>query len=201
VRAGLHALVADAEGCEVSGAVSGSEELERVLQEAPPEVVLFDQNESDAARVLAIMERSEAALVVLGERRDDFQELAARPLKGWAYLLKEADGTEIAGAIRAAAAGLIVLDAGLAPLLPSLRPPAEEGQAAAASPAGEGLTAREREVLQLLAEGLPNKQIASRLGITPHTAKFHVASILAKLGAGSRTEAVATGARRGLVTL
>jgi DNA-binding NarL/FixJ family response regulator len=201
VRAGLHTLVAEAEGCAVSGAVSGSEELERLLLEAPPDVVLFDQNESDEARLLAIMERSEAALVVLGERRDGFQELAVRPLKGWAYLLKEADGAEIAGAIRAAAAGLIVLDASLAPLLTPTRPYVAEGQAAAASPAAEGLTAREREVLQLLAEGLPNKQIAARLGITPHTAKFHVASILGKLGAASRTEAVATGARRGLLTL
>lgn len=64
------------------------------------------------------------------------------------------------------------------------------------SPA-ETLTAREREVLQLMAQGMPNKQIAGRLNISPHTAKFHVASILAKLGAVSRAEAVTRGARRG----
>ena len=61
------------------------------------------------------------------------------------------------------------------------------------------LTARERQVLQLLAEGASNKAIARRLGITPHTAKFHVASIAAKLGASGRTEAVAKGLRFGLV--
>ena len=63
------------------------------------------------------------------------------------------------------------------------------------------LTAREIEVLGMLAEGLGNKTIAVRLGISTHTAKFHVASILAKLGAGSRTEAVTVGMRRGLVVI
>jgi len=56
-------------------------------------------------------------------------------------------------------------------------------------------------VLQLVAEGLPNKTIARRLGISEHTVKFHVAALMAKLGAGSRTEAVHLGARRGLVSL
>lgn len=64
---------------------------------------------------------------------------------------------------------------------------------------GEALTPREFEVLRMLADGLGNKEIANRLGISDHTAKFHVAQILAKLGAGSRTEAVAIGMRRGLV--
>ena len=68
-------------------------------------------------------------------------------------------------------------------------------------PAGETLTVRETEVLQLVAQGLPNKIIASRLGISLHTVKFHVAAILAKLNASSRTEAVTLGARRGYVVL
>ena len=67
--------------------------------------------------------------------------------------------------------------------------------------AGEDLTPREREVLAQLALGLPNKTIARRLGISEHTAKFHVAAVMAKLGAASRTEAVRLGARRGLVAL
>ena len=65
----------------------------------------------------------------------------------------------------------------------------------------ETLTTREREVLALMARGLPNKQIAARLSISLHTVKFHVASVLAKLGASSRTEAVTLGARRGAVSL
>lgn len=65
----------------------------------------------------------------------------------------------------------------------------------------EPLTRREREVIQMLAGGLGNKEIASRLAISEHTVKFHVASILDKLGAGSRTEAVSLGIRRGIVLL
>lgn len=64
---------------------------------------------------------------------------------------------------------------------------------------GEALTPRELEVLRMLADGLGNKEVADRLGISDHTAKFHVAQILAKFGAGSRAEAVAIGIRRGLV--
>jgi DNA-binding NarL/FixJ family response regulator len=67
--------------------------------------------------------------------------------------------------------------------------------------ADETLTAREREVLQLIAAGLPNKLIAQRLRITEHTAKFHVSAILTKLGAASRTEAVTIAAHRGLLVL
>jgi DNA-binding NarL/FixJ family response regulator len=65
----------------------------------------------------------------------------------------------------------------------------------------EALTPRELEVLEVLAEGLSNKSIASRLGITEHTVKFHVSSIFAKLGAENRTDAVRRGVRRGLITL
>ena len=68
-------------------------------------------------------------------------------------------------------------------------------------PAAEALTAREREVLDLLAEGLPNKAIAHRLGISDQTVKFHVASICGKLGAVNRTDAVRRAVRRGLVSL
>ena len=87
--------------------------------------------------------------------------------------------------------------------------PAEIGAAfPAAEPASrplaelaEPLTPRESEVLQMLASGLANKEIAAKLAISEHTVKFHVASILGKLGAGSRTEAVSLGIRRGLVLL
>jgi DNA-binding NarL/FixJ family response regulator len=66
---------------------------------------------------------------------------------------------------------------------------------------GEALTPREQQVLELLAEGLPNKSIAARLGISDQTVKFHVASIAAKLGATNRTDAVRLALRRGLLTL
>jgi DNA-binding NarL/FixJ family response regulator len=75
-------------------------------------------------------------------------------------------------------------------------------RSAASDPAPvESLTAREIQVLELLAEGLPNKSIAARLGISDQTVKFHVASIAGKLGAANRTDAVRLAVRRGLITL
>ncbi len=104
---------------------------------------------------------------------------------------------QLVAALEAAAAGLVVIHpAGV----DSVAPPV----AAASQPLAElaePLTPRENEVLQMLAGGLANKEIAARLAISEHTVKFHVASILGKLGAGSRTEAVALGIRRGIVLL
>jgi DNA-binding NarL/FixJ family response regulator len=125
---------------------------------------------------------------------------------GIAYgaLSRDATREEIISALTAVGNGLVVLDRRLAGELLSpqdqrtvaspLRLPGDVGSV-------ETLTARELEVLQLLAQGLPNKLIAVRLHITEHTAKFHVSSIMLKLGAASRTEAVTLAARRGLLLL
>ena len=142
------------------------------------------------------------ALVVLGPVAGDERlagELAGR---GWAYLSREAGGEQLIAAIRAAGSGLVTLDPALAAGL--LVRPLPSGPGGLAAPEGAmgaeaELTLREGEVLGLVAEGLANKAIARRLGISEHTVKFHVAAILAKLGAGSRTEAVRLGAQRGLV--
>ena len=110
-----------------------------------------------------------------------------------AILRHDATAAEIEAAIAAADAGLAVIDAAeLELLLPSPAP----------QPAADGvLTARELEVLHLLAEGAANKAIAWQLKISEHTVKFHVAQILGKLSAGTRTEAVTIGIRRGLVKI
>src|SRR5919204_553800 len=123
---------------------------------------------------------------------------AVRGERGWGYLPREASGEQLVATVRAVASGLVVVDPALAG---DLFAPAALAVNGSVDGPGEDLTAREREVLQLVAEGLANKTIASRLGISEHTVKFHVAAILAKLGAGSRTEAVHLGARRGLVVL
>lgn len=106
-----------------------------------------------------------------------------------AILPRDAPAEQIAAALHAAAAGLlaIALEAS-AVLIP-----------AASASEVESLTPREMETLEMLAEGLSNKQIAARLHISEHTAKFHVNSILGKLGAGTRTEAVMRGLRSGLL--
>ncbi len=201
VRAGLDSLLAGEEGIEVIAAASGSAEAERLLPDARPDVVLADDLPGDRARLLSVLTGGDAALVLLSAGRDGLGVLASAPLSGWGFLRPEADGTEIAAAVRAAAAGLVVLDRSLAPgLTAGASPPAGAEGGRAIAP-GDMLTAREREVLALMAHGLMNKQIAARLAISPHTVKFHVASVLAKLGAASRTEAVTLGARRGMVSL
>ena len=115
-------------------------------------------------------------------------------------LARDAGAEEITAAIAAVAGGLTVLDRQLATeALAAIERPRVAIEASPVS--DEPLTAREREVLQLLAQGIPNKQIAQRLRISEHTVKFHVSAIMTKLGASSRTEAVTTAARRGLLLL
>jgi len=130
-----------------------------------------------------------------------------------AVLPRNVTRSELAAAIEAVAVGLLVFHPADADLLPALRPgepdagPGPNPGLGFSSPPQlneqlvEPLTRREIEVLQLLAGGLGNKEIASRLNISEHTAKFHVASIMSKLGAASRTEAVTLGIRHGLVML
>ncbi|OLD49076.1 MAG: hypothetical protein AUI83_12510 [Armatimonadetes bacterium 13_1_40CM_3_65_7] len=90
--------------------------------------------------------------------------------------------------------GLVAIDPAFAPAL-------VHGRGAAPEVPAEELTPRELQVLQLLAEGLPNKRVALQLGISEHTVKFHVAVIFSKLGAHGRTEAVTRAARLGLIVL
>jgi DNA-binding NarL/FixJ family response regulator len=106
---------------------------------------------------------------------------------------RELTPAQIRAAVHVAAAGLLVMPAeGFLPASSS---------SASGEPMAEALTAREMDVIEMLAEGLSNKMIAHRLSISDHTAKFHVNSILAKLNAGTRTEAVTRGIRLGLIKI
>jgi NarL family two-component system response regulator YdfI len=118
-----------------------------------------------------------------------------------AVLPRNITSTEIAAAIEAVAAGLYVFHPADIDSIPTLRPPQSETVPELGEPLLEHLTPREIEVLQLLSAGLGNKEIAARLNISEHTAKFHVASIMGKLGAATRTEAVTLGIRHGLVMI
>ncbi|HEX2516528.1 MAG TPA: response regulator transcription factor, partial [Chloroflexota bacterium] len=218
VRAGLRALVGEADDLRVAGEAPSLEALARGpgRERAALDVVVLDAppgtggaggaegGEEGADLSWPEGEGPRPALVVLGPVAGDERlagELAGR---GWAYLSREAGGEQLIAAIRAAGSGLVTLDPALAAGL--LVRPLPSGPGGLAAPEGAmgaeaELTLREGEVLGLVAEGLANKAIARRLGISEHTVKFHVAAILAKLGAGSRTEAVRLGAQRGLVAL
>ena len=153
----------------------------------------------DAARLDALVARRYAdlprAAVVLTDDPSLPAALSHAGLRGWSCLGRETDADQLDLAVRAAEAGLVLLDLPLATTT--------FGQSAAVSAAlsPEPLTPRELQVLQLVAQGLPNKGIARQLGISENTAKFHVASLTGKLGASSRTEAVTLAARRGLILL
>jgi DNA-binding NarL/FixJ family response regulator len=136
------------------------------------------------------------AAVILSDDAGQPAQLARAGLRGWAVLGRDVDGEQLDLAVRSAEAGLVLLDLPIAAT--TLAAPTPLSTLPQQS---EALTARELQVLQLVAQGLPNKGIARQLGISENTAKFHVASLSGKLGASSRTEAVTLAARRGLILL
>ncbi|HMQ33038.1 MAG TPA: response regulator transcription factor [Chloroflexaceae bacterium] len=184
LRAGLRAMLAG-EGVEVVGEAAGA-----ALAPAADVVLVAGDDPAAAGRALAGDEG--AALVALSDDPRLPALLRAMPLRGWAVAPPDAGPEELGAAVAAAAQGFVAVPRQLAEQL-APRPAGE--------PPAEPLTAREGEVLALLSQGLPNKQIALRLQISEHTVKFHIAAIFAKLGAASRTEAVSIGARQGLITL
>lgn len=142
-----------------------------------------------------------AALVVLSDDPATAAMLRDMDLAGWAVLPPDATGEEMRAAGVLAAAGLIVLPPEVVGPTGAIAAPSPDLGEDDGLPSPEPLTPREREVLERLAEGLSNREIAAVLGISEHTAKFHVASVLAKLGAANRAEAVRQGIRRGWLTL
>jgi DNA-binding NarL/FixJ family response regulator len=183
LRAGLSSLLAQ------NGSIS-------VVDQAGAEVALWDAG-VDPSKTLARMGELRAldmpVVAVVGDPAHVAPALAAGA-RG--VVLRDQVGPGIHAALAAVRSGLTVMDTALAS---SLVP----NQPVRTSPAkGRGeLTERERQVVQLLAEGLSNKLIADRLGISDHTAKFHVNGVMMKLGASTRTEAVVEAMRRGLIRL
>jgi two-component system nitrate/nitrite response regulator NarL len=166
---------------------------------APPDVdVLVVGDQAHLSVSVARPDTATRALVMLGDDTRPIAMLRALPLRGWAIVPRDASAAELRAATTAAAQGFTVFPAALASrVLPARATSLDEEVEEAVEP----LTPRERETLELLALGLSNRDIAGRLGISEHTAKFHVASVCGKLGASSRTEAVSRGVRRGLITL
>jgi DNA-binding NarL/FixJ family response regulator len=159
---------------------------------ATPGTELADAVVVDLASEAALDAVRASPVPVVALLADDGQAGEALAAGARALVLRSSPADRIAAAVGAVVHGLAALDAPLAPVL--LRPPP-------VARAGGELTPRETEVLAELAEGRSNKEIARALGISERTAKFHVESILAKLGAEGRSEAIVLAARLGLVTL
>ena len=169
-----------------------------VESELPADVLLVEADTlSDPAAREALDWAGTGAAAVLLVRNPAAESVAEALRAGVrAVLPSGVDGLEIAAAIEAAVAGLTVLESASLDLL--LRAPGALAKGTSDTLV-EPLTERELEVLELVAAGLGNKEVASRLEISEHTVKFHVASIMGKLGAGSRTEAVTLAIRQGLI--
>jgi len=200
IRSGLQSLLADSR-FDIVGSAGDLEAVSGQLVDAVADVVLVEAAADAQEELLNALEDAEVteeyAVVVLSEQ----------PKAGWlsralragvrAVLPREATPEQLRAALVAAAAGLVVVH-------PAEMSAVLHAPAALSSPISElpeQLTPREREVLQMISGGLGNKEIAGRLSISEHTVKFHVASILGKLGASTRTEAVSIGIRHGLVLL
>jgi two-component system, NarL family, nitrate/nitrite response regulator NarL len=156
-----------------------------------PSAIVVDYSAGEPEEILTLAEAFPGSpLVMIGaDPASDGPGLSSAPV---AYLPSDVDAAALAAAVHAAAVGLIVLD-------PTVAGATGIHAHARTSDNAETLTTRERQVLLLVAEGLPNKAIARELGISEHTAKFHVGSLLGKLGAASRTEAVTLATRRGIL--
>lgn len=188
VRAGLEALVASHPGIELAGAYPDLSALEALR----PDVVLaaFSLDELSPPG-----DGQSPAIVLMTSERQPVWSQEAMRLGVRALLSRDASAAEILAAVEAAAAGMAIIDPRELETLLSAN------VATPASAETHTLTSRELEVLRMMAEGAANKAIAWKLGISDHTVKFHVASILGKLHAGTRTEAVTIGVRKGLILL
>ncbi len=182
VRAGLRAML---------GAEPGLSLVEDGGPDNDADVIVVDLDEGSMADGWP----TGPAVLLAGSPAEFLRHLGPRGVAR-AYLLKESTAQELVAAVRAVAQGLVVFDPAVAAMAPVA--PESASRAAGESPA---LTSRELEVLRLIAHGLPNKAIALQLGISEHTVKFHVGTVLGKLNAASRTEAVALAVRSGLLPL
>ncbi len=174
--------------------VATSARLPELARRHPDAVLVLAVGEAETRRLLRALRRvpGRHATVAVSEQPARLWTSAWRALGLRAALPLHVTPEEMVAAVSATHAGLL-----------AVHPEALTQRAAAATApaAGTSLTSREREILELIAEGANNRVIAARLKISRHTVKFHVASVLAKLGARSRTEAVALALRAGLLAV
>ncbi|NLE23422.1 MAG: response regulator transcription factor [Actinobacteria bacterium] len=195
VRSGLAAFLLAFDDLTCVGEATGCADAVEKCRTLKPDVVLMDLvmpdvDGAEATRRIKEIAPSVQVIALTSYKEDDLVQGALKA-GALSYLLKNVSADELAGAIRAAYAGR-----------PTLAPEAAEVliKAATGGPAQEeGLTSRELEILALMVSGESNPDIAEKLVVSRSTVKFHVSNILMKLGAATRTEAVAIALQRGLV--
>jgi DNA-binding NarL/FixJ family response regulator len=198
VRDGLVAILSTQPDFEVVGEAGNGRSAIQLVQELNPDLILLDMEmpEMDGVETLQILraDNPDVRVIVFTAFDTDERILTAVQAGAQGYLLKGVPRQDLFNAIRVVHNGGSLLQPIIASKL--LRQVSQEPD-----PPIESLTPRELEVLELLAQGLQNKEIAAELVISERTVKFHVSAILNKLDAGNRTEAVAVAAQRGLVKL
>jgi NarL family two-component system response regulator YdfI len=200
--AGLEGLLRAHTDLEVIVSWPREAQLEHVLRETDPDILLLEADEYDSAnqQTLSFLSRLAGVVPTIVLTASPSAAWMSRALQGRirGLLPHGISGDELAAALRAVASGLVVLTPELGEVMLGRPAPVESDELDFPF---ESLTPREQEVLAMVAEGLLNKEIADALHISEHTVKFHLSSIMGKLGASSRTEAVTRGIRRGLVFL
>ena len=203
-RAGLETLITTDRSLEVVGRSATLTTLAREIEDVQPDVIVVQLDTRTHGRftefpaIFGVRTGLRPPAVVVLADPQQSARLAQAIRSGITALLPlDATSTEMKGAIEAAVAGLIVVHPAFLDVLPEIQPVSRQPAEIPTSP----LTAREVEVLNLVAQGLGNKEIASRLGLSEHTVKFHIGSIFNKLDASTRTEAVTLGIRAGLIML
>ena len=194
-RVGLESIVRSHLDFQLAGSFGSVASLVSFSHGNELDVIVID---SDSIQDLLHEPMSDAAIVLLTAVSDarSISRLLRNGVR--AILSRESDPDDVISAIYAAHDGLVLLSAPAAETLAAVY---DDRALEVETGFSEEITSRETDVLRMLAEGLVNKDIATRLGISEHTVKFHVSSILDKLGASTRTEAVALGIRRGLIPI
>jgi DNA-binding NarL/FixJ family response regulator len=200
IRAGLRALISDDPEISVIAEASSLAEMAAdqsavdVLVWVPAPSLDLVRELSDTARVTT---NEETAMLLVTNDPPAMEKLTQLPVKAWGFLDPEATQSELIASIQALNEGLSVINPTWLNQVIHNPIPRNDGRGDLA----EALTSREVEILQLLALGLTNKQIAGRLQISAHTVKFHVSTIFSKLGTTNRVETVNLGLKNGLIVL
>jgi DNA-binding NarL/FixJ family response regulator len=187
-RAGLKAVVEETPGCAVAGSVNSGQLAGQAIELDPDAILWHLSPREEAGQTLEALGRRSVVLLTEAAAADLLRAGAS------GVLPPDASPEQVGAALHAAVAGLAVY-------VPERTAAGASATSATGMAGATRLSSRETEVLRMIAQGLANKEIAYRLGLSEHTVKFHVSALLGKLGASSRAEAVGAGLRRGIILL